>query len=64
MSTARGLSCNGCRTTHVTTRGRGERIPTKAQVARDTGWHAPDKLGRHWCPDCQGRKQERGKRGR
>lgn len=56
MSTIHGLACNGCGATIMFTRERGGGHPTKAtieQVARDTGWNAPDKAGRHWCPQCR-----------
>lgn len=59
MSTVHGLSCNGCGASITYTRERGERVPSKAvleQVARDTGWNAPDRLGRHWCMNCRGRR--------
>lgn len=54
MSTLHGVRCNGCGSQIIFARDRGESIPTKAmleQVARNAGWNAPDKLGRHWCPD-------------
>lgn len=60
MSTMHGLKCNGCGTTITFIRERGQGHPTKAimeRVARDAGWHAPDKIGRHWCPACRGVKQ-------
>lgn len=56
MSTVHGIRCNGCGTAILYARERGERVPMKSvmeQVARDVGWHAPDKLGRHWCPKCR-----------
>ncbi len=56
MSTVHGLACNGCgdRITFTRKRGQGN-IPkaTLEQVARNAGWNAPDKLGRHWCPSCR-----------
>lgn len=60
VSTLHGISCNGCGCTISVTRERGETNPTKAileQVARNNGWHAPDKIGRHWCPNCRGVKR-------
>lgn len=61
MSTVHGLACNGCGSAITYTRERGEQVPTKSileQVARDMGWNAPDKLGRHWCMNCRGRKRK------
>lgn len=64
MSTVHGLSCNSCRALLIFTSERGIKAPTKAaleRTARDRGWNAPDKMGRHWCPECRrpdGRKRE------
>lgn len=58
MSFLRSIRCNGCGT-QLSWHGR----PTQAhmnQKARDTGWNAPDKAGRHWCPDCRSRPREAG----
>lgn len=49
-----GIACSalcGTKITWITE--RGDRAPTKAameQAARNQGWHAPDRLGHHWCP--------------
>lgn len=62
MSTVHGLKCDGCGLKLVFTRTRGEKIPSKSALekhARNEGWNAPDKAGRHWCLDC---RPERGRR--
>lgn len=52
-----GISCNalcGAKITWATE--RGDRAPTKAameQEARNRGWQAPDRLGRHFCSQCR-----------
>jgi hypothetical protein len=59
MSELKGIRCNrtGC-TEHVIWQfERGDSKLTKdhmEQLLRDHGWHAPDKLGRHWCPRHRG----------
>lgn len=56
VSTLHGLQCNGCGCRILVSRERGEGHPTKAvleQVARKEGWHAPDRLGKHWCSNCR-----------
>lgn len=55
MAEYRVLGCDGC-TRHLTWPVTGRSRITKAgmeQGARDAGWQAPDKLGRHWCPACR-----------
>lgn len=52
---AHGLYCNagGCVAKLIWLTQRGEKAPTKAVMeshARKEGWHAPDRLGNHWCP--------------
>lgn len=52
MSLRRVMLCDGACGRQLTWLGR----PTQAemeQAARDQGWHAPDRLGRHWCLDCR-----------
>lgn len=55
MSQLHGLSCNaGCGASITWATERGQKAPTKSvmeQEARRRGWHAPDKLGRHLCPE-------------
>lgn len=56
MSTLHGLRCNGCARQVVFVRERGEAAVTKSfleNFARKQGWNAPDRLGKHWCPDCR-----------
>lgn len=58
MSTVHGLTCDGCGELRVWQRARGDRVPTKSvmeQAARDQGWCAPDKIGRHFCLNCRTR---------
>lgn len=55
MAEYRVLGCDGC-SRHLTWQVTGRSRITKAQMeqgARDSGWQAPDKLGRHWCPACR-----------
>jgi hypothetical protein len=61
-----GIACNRlCGQSITWATERGERAPTKdvmEKEARRRGWHAPDKIGRHWCPGCRrpdGRKKAR-----
>lgn len=52
MSMYRVMQCDGACGRRLTWSGR----PTQAemeQAARDQGWHAPDRLGRHWCLNCR-----------
>jgi len=65
MSAIRGLLCNGgCGRSITWARDRGERFLLKSEMeqeARRRGWQAPDKLGRHLCPQCRrpdGRRKE------
>ena len=55
----KGLSCDGrCGTVIVWNLERGAPGLTKdsmEQHARNQGWHAPDKLGRHYCLNCRSR---------
>lgn len=56
MSTVRGLACNGCGALMSWVRQRGEGFPDKQtmeRLARVSGWNAPDKIGKHWCPACR-----------
>lgn len=56
MSAVRGLRCDGCGDTITWTQPRGGRFLLKSeqeQVARQRGWQAPDKLGRHLCWNCR-----------
>ena len=49
-----GIICNAqCGQSITWAADRGGKLPTKdvmEQEARNRGWHAPDRLGRHWCP--------------
>lgn len=70
MSAIRGLACNGgCGRSITWSQERGGRFLYKTEmerVARSQGWHAPDKLGRHWCPECRrpdGRRKKKNKIG-
>ena len=52
MSTRRVIVCDGPCGRQLTWEGR----PTLALMegqARAKGWHAPDRLGKHWCLDCR-----------
>lgn len=55
----RGIVCDGCETRlefGAVATASGRRYPTiqmMEQRARDLGWNAPDKLGRHWCTRCR-----------
>lgn len=55
MSQLHGIACNAlCGRTLSWATERGQRAPTKSEMeqeARNRGWHAPDRLGRHWCPE-------------
>jgi hypothetical protein len=55
MSQVHGVQCNAlCGASILWATERGEHAPTKAEMekeARRRGWNAPDKLGRHWCPE-------------
>lgn len=55
----KSLSCDGrCGAVIIWNVPQGERAPTKSameQHARDKGWHAPDKIGDHWCLNCRSR---------
>jgi hypothetical protein len=55
MSQIHGIACNRlCGRTITWITERGEHAPTKADMekeARSVGWNAPDKMGRHWCPE-------------
>ena len=55
MSQIHGIACNTlCGRTITWATERGDRAPTKAmmeQEARNRGWLAPDRLGRHFCPE-------------
>lgn len=56
MSTVHGIVCNGCSRQITRTRETGESRPSKQameQAARNEGWQAPDKMGRHWCGYCR-----------
>lgn len=57
MTAFKGLACDGCGSTLTwrVVRGAGHGL-TKAgmeQRARNDGWQAPDKIGRHWCANCR-----------
>lgn len=69
MSQLHGITCNAlCGTSITWATERGEVAPTKAMMereARKRGWNAPDKAGRHWCPEhrrSDGRKSTEGAR--
>jgi hypothetical protein len=50
----RVMACDGGCGRQLTWEGR----PTQAvmeQQARDKGWHAPDRLGQHYCLNCRSR---------
>lgn len=54
MSQLHGLSCNRCSRKIIWSTERGDKAPTKAvmeQEARNLGWFAPDRVGRHFCPE-------------
>ena len=54
MSLRRIMVCDGGCGRQLTWEGR----PVQAQMeqqARDTGWHAPDRTGKHWCLACRSR---------
>ncbi len=57
MSQVHSIVCNAlCGRTISWVTERGDRPPTKAameQEARNRGWQAPDRLGRHLCPQCR-----------
>lgn len=60
MSQLHGLKCDGsgCSRQIVWDTATGEKAPTKSvmeQYARNHGWHAPDRLGQHYCLDCRSR---------
>jgi hypothetical protein len=55
----RALVCDGCSarlefgTAQYSTGRRYPTIQMMEQRARDQGWNAPDKAGRHWCTRCR-----------
>lgn len=54
MSLRRVMACDGGCGRQLTWQGR----PTQAEMesqAREQGWHAPDKLGLHYCLQCRSR---------
>lgn len=64
MSALRGIMCNAlCGASITWAVERGDHAPMKSVMekeARRRGWNAPDKAGRHWCPECRrpdGRKK-------
>ena len=52
MSTRRVIVCDGSCGRQLTWDGRPTLAVMEGQ-ARNTGWHAPDRLGKHWCLDCR-----------
>lgn len=57
MTSIRGLACEtGCGASIIWAQTRKGNFMLKSEMekeARRRGWHAPDKLGRHWCPKCR-----------
>ncbi len=55
----RSLACDGrCGAVIIWNLERGSRGLTKSfmeKTARAKGWHAPDRLGGHWCLNCRTR---------
>lgn len=54
----KSLSCDGrCGAVIIWNLARGDKVTLAAmeQAARDKGWHAPDRLGGHWCLNCRSR---------
>lgn len=52
----KAITCDGrCGAVLIWNLERGDRVTKTAmeQAARDQGWHAPDRLGRHWCLRCR-----------
>ncbi len=53
----KSLACEGrCGAALTWDVATGDRAPTKSdmeQYARNKGWQAPDKAGRHWCLNCR-----------
>lgn len=57
MSQIHGLNCDGgCGSRIAWETTTGQRTPTKSvmeKFARSKGWHAPDRIGRHFCLRCR-----------
>lgn len=57
MSALRGLVCDGgCGRSVTWSQPQGGRFLTKTEMekeARRRGWHAPDRMGSHWCWFCR-----------
>lgn len=55
----RAIKCDGrCGAVIIWNVDHGEKSPTKSlmeQTARNKGWHAPDRLGAHFCLNCRSR---------
>lgn len=55
----KSLTCDGrCGAVMIWNVERGHHAPTKSGMeaaARKQGWHAPDRLGGHWCLNCRTR---------
>lgn len=54
MSMHRVMKCDGVCGRQLTWKAvHGLTLQDMEKEARRLGWHAPDKLGRHWCLSCR-----------
>lgn len=52
----KSISCDGRCGASLTWDGlTGLTRASMEQAARNQGWHAPDRLGQHWCLNCRSR---------